>query len=216
MQFAIGHAVKIALLAVLAGIVVRRRAHLCWVFPIYVVTILASNSLQSFWPERFFTHEFWLLKQRAYDALKLLLALELAWRSFRLFPGALRTARTVLLAIVAVTTLTMVFLTPPTSYSTVWDWQPSVVTGTLWLFTATALLVVWYQIPVHDWQRAIMLGLAPYLIVFILTLDLLRRFGWRIREEVSVLDNLAYLGLAVFWVYAAWRRDPPGLGMSAA
>jgi osmoprotectant transport system permease protein len=28
------------------------------------------------------------------------------------------------------------------------------------LLTATALVVVWYQLPVHDWQRTIMLGLA--------------------------------------------------------
>jgi hypothetical protein len=217
MALAVAHAVKIALLVTLAGIVVRRRAPLCWVFPLYVVTILVSNSLQSFWPASFHTPEFWLVKQRAYDALKLALGLELAWRAFRLFPGALRTARVVLAAILVATTLVVAFVTPPSGYETVWQWQPSIVTGTLWMFTATALLVVWYQVPVHDWQRAIMLGLVSYLVVFVLYMDLLRRFGWHNAFAVGWLDILAYLALCVFWAWAAWRRDPaPAAGASAA
>lgn len=208
MTLAVAHAVKIALLVVLAGIVVRRRARLCWVFPLYVVAIIAGNSLQSLWPTQFHTPEFWIVKQRVYDALKLLLALELAWRAFRLFPGALRTARTVLGAILGATTLVVAFVTPPAGYSTMWQWQPSIVTGTLWMFTATALLVVWYQVPVHDWQRAIMLGLVSYLVVFVLYMDLLRRFGWEHHLAVGWLDVFAYLALCIFWAWAAWRRDP--------
>jgi hypothetical protein len=209
MQFPVAHAVKIALLVVLAGIVVRRRARLCWAFPLYVVTILVSNGLQSFWPEQFHTPAYWIVKQRIYDGLKLLLALELAWRAFRLFPGALRTARVVLLSVLVATTLTVAFLTPPSSYSSVWHWQPSITTGTLWMFTATALLVVWYQIPVHDWQRAIMLGLVPYLIVFVLFWNLVRTLGWQALASLNWLDTLAYLAVCIFWAWDAWRRDPP-------
>jgi hypothetical protein len=209
MEFAVAHGVKLALLVSLAGIVVRRRARLCWAFPVYVVTILVSNSLQTFWPERFHTPEYWLLKQSIYDGMKLLLALELAWRSFRLFPGALRTARFVLAAILVATTLIVGFVTPPSEYSAAWRWQPSITTGTLWMFTATALLVVWYQIPVHDWQRAIMLGLVPYLIVFVAFWDLVRRFGWQSLTPLNWLDTTAYLMVCLFWAWAAWRRDPP-------
>ena len=216
MTLAVAHAVKVALLVTLAGIVARRRVRLCWAFPLYVVAILLGNSLQSFWPAQFHTSEFWIVKQRVYDALKLLLALELAWRAFRLFPGALRTARAVLAAILAATTLVVVFVTPPADYSTLWQWQPSIVTGTLWMFTATALLVVWYQVPVHDWQRAIMLGLVSYLVVFVLYMDLLRRFGWDYRLAVGWLDVLTYLALCIFWAWAAWRRDPIPVRAEAA
>lgn len=216
MTLAVAHAVKVALLVTLAGIVVRRRVRLCWAFPLYVLAILLGNSLQSFWPTQFHTSEFWILKQRVYDALKLVLALELAWRAFRLFPGALRTARAVLAAILAATTLVVVFVTPPADYSTLWQWQPSIVTGTLWMFTATALLVVWYQVPVHDWQRAIMLGLVSYLVVFVLYMDLLRRFGWEHHLAVGWLDVFAYLGLCIFWAWAAWRRDPSPVRAEAA
>ena len=66
---------------------------------------------------------------------------------------------------------------------TLWEWQPGVATAALWLLTATALLVVWYQVPVHDWQRAIMLGLAPYLLVFVTLIGLLQRHGWGARAR---------------------------------
>ena len=99
---------------------------------------------------------------------------------------------------------------------TLWEWQPSVATAALWLLTATALLVVWYQVPVHDWQRAIMLGLAPYLLVFVTLLDLLQRHGWTARAEVGIVDSVAYLALVVFWAWAAWRRDPVAVARRGA
>ena len=88
-----------------------------------------------------------------------------------------------------------------------WNWQPSVATAALWLLTATALLVVWYQIPVHDWQRAIMLGLAPYLLVFVALIDVLKRHDWKFEHEVVLAEQVAYLALVLFWAQAAWRRD---------
>ena len=81
LQLAIAHVVKIALVALLAGIVVRSRARLCWSFAAYVAAVLAGNTLASLWPERFHTQSFWVLKQGAYDALKMAIALELAWRA---------------------------------------------------------------------------------------------------------------------------------------
>ena len=101
-----------------------------------------------------------MLKQGVYDALKMAVALELAGRAFEAFPGAMRTARVAVLALLAASTVVLGALTPRSSYMTLWEWQPGVATAALWLLTATALLVVLYQVPVHDWQRAIMLGLA--------------------------------------------------------
>jgi hypothetical protein len=98
-------------------------------------------------------------------------------------------------------------LTPRSSVWTMWEWQPSVVTAAIWLLTAVALLVVWYQVPVPNWPRAIMLGLAPYLLVFLTTVDLLRRLGYDLRSGLGLIDSLAYLALILFWTRAAWRRD---------
>jgi hypothetical protein len=206
-QLLVAHAVKVGLLVLMAGLLIRGRVRQCWVFPAYVLAILLGNTLSSLWPWHFYTASFWVAKQAVYDALKMLLALELAWRAFGAFPGAMRTARIAILVILAASTLTLALLTPPSSYATVWNWQPSVVTATLWLLTATALVVVWYQVPVHDWQRAIMLGLAPYLLVFVTTLGLLKRRGWDIHPQLGLVDSLAYLALVLFWAWAAWRRD---------
>jgi hypothetical protein len=208
LQVALAHAVKLALVAVLAGLFVRGRARLCWSFVAYAAAILVGNALTSLWPARFLNPSFWVLKQGLYDALKMAVALELAWRAFDAFPGAMRTVRAVLLALLAVSTVALGALTPASSYMTLWEWQPGVATAALWLLTATALLVVWYQVPVHDWQRAIMLGLALYLLVFVTLMGQLQRLGWTARAPIATLDAAAYLALAAFWAWAAWRREP--------
>jgi len=209
LQAALSHAVRLALLVLLAGLALRGRVRLCWSFAAYALAILAGNSLASFWPDRFYTPSFWVLKQGAYDILKMAVALELAWRVFEAFPGARRTARLALLALLTVSTLALAVLTPPPTYFYLWEWQSGIATAALWLLTATALLVVWYQVPVHEWQRAIMLGLAPYLLVFVTALDLLRRHGWpALHAGAGILDSAAYLALLLFWNWVAWRRDP--------
>jgi hypothetical protein len=209
LQVALSHAVRLALVVLLVGLVVRGRARLCWSFAAYALASLVGNSLVSFWPEHFYTPSFWVLKQGVYDILKMAAALELAGRAFFAFPGAMRVARRVFLAVLALSTFGLTALTPPSSYLTLWEWQPGIATAALWLLTATALLVVWYQVPVHEWQRAIMLGLAPYQLVFVTALDLLRRHGWAaLHAGTGVLDSAAYLALVTFWAWAAWRRDP--------
>jgi hypothetical protein len=207
LQILIAHAAKVALLALLAGILWRGRARQCWSFLAYVLAILLGNILVSFWPSRFFTPSFWVLKQGVYDALKMAIALELAWRAFGAFPGAMRTARAVILTLLGLSTVTLAVLTPSSSFRTLWEWQPGTSAAALWLLTATAVLVVWYQVPVHEWQRAIMLGLAPYLLVFVALLGLLQRHGWMAKKPIATAETLAYLGLILFWTWAAWRRE---------
>jgi hypothetical protein len=216
LQVVLAHAVKLALVAVLIGLFARDRARLCWSFVGYAAVVLACNVAVSFWPGRFYNASFWVLKQGAYDALKMAVALELAWRAFEAFPGAMRTARLAGLGLLAVSTVALGAFTPPSSYLTLWDWQPGVATAALWLLTGTALLVVWYQVPVHDWQRAIMLGLAPYLLVFVTLIGLLHRHGWKARPEIGVLDSAAYLALAAFWAWMVWQREPAALAPAEA
>jgi len=208
LQLLLAHLVKAALVVLLAGMLVRGRLGLCWSFGLYLLAILVGNSLATLLPQQFFTYSFWMLKQGVYDLLKVAVALELAWRAFAAFPAAWRTARVVLLSLVVLSGLWVAWLTPR-SFVTLWQWQPGAVTAAIWLLTATALLVVFYQVPIGDWQRAIMLGLAPYLLVFVTLLNVLRRRGWDVRNEVSLADAAAYLALVVFWAWAAWRREQP-------
>lgn len=207
LQVLVSHLVKVALVALLAGLVVRRRIRLCWSFAAYALAILVGNSLASLGPGTFYQPWFWVLKQGVYDALKMAIALELAWRVFDAFPGAKQVVRVALLAVLVVSAVALGALTPRASYMRLWEWQPGIAVASLWLLTATALLVVFFQVPVHDWQRAIMLGFAPYLLVFVAILDIVRVRGWAsARFGAGIADSLAYLALVLFWTWAVWRR----------
>ncbi len=217
----LAHATKVALLALLAGMVVRGKLRQCWSFVAYVAAILAGNVVQSLWPDQFLTPAFWLVKQRTYDLLKMAVALELAWRAFAAFPGARQRAQVVLGAVLGVSTVAILAVHSTASYNNIFDWQPRVTTGAIWLLTATALVVVRYEIPIRDWQRAIMLGFAPYLLFYVVLMGLLKRHGWAFRSQYGMADAVGYLVLLAFWIYSAWRPEPkvalpPDAGRGAA
>jgi len=209
LQWVVAQLVKVGLLALLVAMAMRGRFGVCWSFTLYVAAILVGNSLATLWPHRFYTPAFWVLKQGVYDLLKIAVGIELAWRAFSAFPGAWRIARVVILLLLTSSTVALAWLTPRSMYRNLWDWQPGVVTAAVWLLTAVALLVVLYQIPIGDWQRAIVLGFAPYLLVSVTLLNIWQRRGWQVREEIGLLDSFAYLALVLFWVRAAWRQDEP-------
>jgi hypothetical protein len=206
LQLVLAQLTKLGVIALFLGMIWRSRVGLCWSFTFYLGVIILGNGLVTMAPDTFYTGWFFVLKQGAYDILKMAIALELAWRAFSAFPGAWRVARIVLAALLAVSTLTLAWLTPHSSYRTLTEWQPSVVTATVWLFTAVALLVVHYQIPIGDWQRRILMGFVVYLFVFITVLNLLGRRGWQ-REELGIFDSVNYLLLLLFWIHAAWRHE---------
>ena len=205
----IAHAVKIAVIGALAGIAVRRRHRLCMAFVGYLLIVLAFNVTFSFWPD-LFNASTWMLAQAVLDCAKVFVALDLAYRAFRAFPGAMATAKVVLLIVLSLTTLAvagvMQFATGQEAYKlAVTDWHPRIASGTIWLLAATAVLVVWYHLPVHPFQRAILLGFVVYLSVFTSVLNLLQRYGWQSLERFNIVDGLAYFALTIWWVHAAWR-----------
>jgi len=208
-QWIVAQLAKVSLLALLVAMAVRGRLALCWTLTAYVVATLVGNSLATFWPHRFFTPAFWILKQGVYDSLKVGIALELAWRVFSAFPGAWRVARILIVVLLGASTVALVWLTPHSSYANVWEWQPSVVTAQVWLFTSLALLIVVYQIPIGEWHRAIVVGFAPYLLVSVTLMNLLERRGATFRQAVGLLDSVAFVGLIMLWTYAAWRQEEP-------
>ncbi len=164
----LAHLTKVALVVLLAGILWRGRARLCWSFALYVLAVLTGNVLVSVWPSRFFNPSFWVAKQAVYDALKVAVVLELAWRAFSRLAAAPRTGRAVVQVL-------------------------------------------------HHWQRAILLGLAAYLLVFVVPVGLARRQGWTIPGPVTTAEAIAFFGLLAFWTWAAWRGEaargpavPPG------
>src|SRR5258708_33754304 len=87
-EFAVAISVEGTLLAIALGLILRSRWRLCWAFAAYIPVVLIGNTLVSWWPEHFHVYWFWMGRQVAYDVLKLGIALEVTWRTFRIFPGA--------------------------------------------------------------------------------------------------------------------------------
>lgn len=202
----LAHGIKLGTLAVLLGLFVRHRAHLCWSFIGYLAWGLVCNSLVSFWPDRFYNPAFYMIMQGVLDAFKLAIAAELTYRTFRAFPGAAARVRILLAPVFLVPVLFVSKLPTGTSYE---EWVrlflPQMQTGVIWIMTAITLVIAWYRVPVHAMHRAILIGFAAYLLIFTTLLNVLRDFGFEhVRAFLSVADGYAYLFLLSGWAYAAW------------
>lgn len=207
-QVLIAHAVKILVLLTLAGILARKRWGTCWSFTTYLAVILLCNSLVSFWPERFYQPWFYLVRTGLYGALKVAIALELAYRTFQAFPGAQATARRLLFLIVFATSALLLAMPWDASYgAAVFEWEPRILTATIWLLNALAVVVIWYRVPIHAYHKAILLGFVPYLLVFTILLRLLRHYGWDILPIVQSAEPAAYMLLMGWWAWAAWEPE---------
>lgn len=205
LQIAIAHGVKVALLLTLAGLVYRRRLRLCWSMALYLVVILTCNALITMYPARFYTRSFYIQKSAVYDILLLCVSVELTWRVFRAFQGARRSAALILFA-VTVVALLIVRLPVGLSYeATIYAYRPRTLSATIWILSAAACTATYYSLPIHAWHRAALVGLSAYLLVFTTLLNVLRDFGWNLREHVALVDAVCYLALITWWAWTAWR-----------
>jgi len=209
-QVLIAHTVKVLALFALVGIVWRGRAHLCWSFVAYLITVIVSNSLFTFWPETFLKAWFWILQEGIFGALNMAIAVELGFRIFQAFPAAQATARRLLFVLLVATSAALIGLPVIPSAAgmgdVVLDWQSRVLTGTIWLMNGLALLITWYRVPVHSYHKAILLGFVPYLLVFTTMLTLVRQNEWLLRAIQSA-DPAAYMLLTAFWTWSAWKPE---------
>jgi hypothetical protein len=208
---AIGIVAEVFLLAALVGLAHTKRLSSCLAFSSYVVAAFVSEVLISFWPARFYHQDFWLLKESMLGLLKFAIAIEIALRTVRSFSGAKATARAALLVVLVVTYVVVlsVQVTPlgMAGYKALAsELLPRIATGTIWLFTAVAALILWYRLPVDPLHKAILVGFVPYLLVFTVAMNALSAFGWDLREYAGYAQTIAYVVLVAYWVRAAWRQ----------
>jgi len=213
-QLAIGIAVDVVLAIAWIGLVLRQRWRLAWLFSAYVPVVVVCGLLQAIAPAQFFVAWFWMAKQVAYDILKLGIALELAWRTFRAFPGAQAAARPVLLAILGFTTVAVMAAPTDSSASELFliasgQLHPRVLNGTIWLMAATLALAHWYRVPVHPFHAALLASFAAYLTLFGTLLRLEGLYGWAAQPYLNAVDPPAYLALVCWWAFLAWRTESP-------
>ena len=70
-----------------------------------------------------------------------------------------------------------------------------------------SLVVILFNLPLHAWYRAILAGFVPYLFVFSTLQSILSRRGISLAETIGSIDQVAYLALVGWWLYAAWRAE---------
>lgn len=210
LDLAMGGAGAIGLVFTLAGVLRRGLHHRCWSFVVYLLASLVYGLItlagMAFydlpgieWPHWFWSWEFWHFEQTVLEMVKLALAVELGVRVVAAFPGTWRLARALLgLALITTTGLVMFGSAPQ---------HPLLASGTIWLFTAVSLVVVFFNLPLHAWYRALLVGFVPYLFVFATLQSIMSRRGYAIAATIGSIDQVAYLALVGWWVYAAWRDE---------
>lgn len=210
LQLAMAVAVKVGLAVVLVGVLRRGLHRRCWSFLVYLLAVLTYGcaelagtifyNVQGLeWPQLLWDWEFWHFQQTALELVKLALAIELGIRVVAAFPGTWRLARALLGATLLTTTAVVSLGSAPQ--------HPLLATGTIWLFGAVSLVVVLFNLPLHAWYRALLAGFVPYLFVFSTLQSILARRGNSLAETIGSIDQVAYLVLVGWWVYAAWRAE---------
>jgi hypothetical protein len=199
--------------AVIAGLIARGRWRTNVFFLAYVVNGLAFNLLVGAWPACFYTRASFLVAQLIADILKVGLILEVAYRTFRAFPGAEASTRKVLIAVLVATALT---LTVAPFAMTGWDsyltaigyFSPLVNAGAIWLTVALLVAARWYRIPVHPFHVAVLTSFACYLAVLSSLSYLSARNGFDgLRVYAAVLEQAVFTLVACWWAYGAWRPE---------
>lgn len=193
--------------AAVIGLAARGRLRLAWSFGLYLASIAFFDTLIGLWPERFLNWSFWLVYEATYACLKVALALELSGLLFRSFPGAARAGRLGLFAILAGTAAWVAVTTPYSMGEWIRVAMPRVKCGEAFLLAWLLVIVLWYRIPLHPLHKAILMALAPYLLVFTVILQALETYGWTATNDVNYLNMLVFMGVLGSWVYAAWRRE---------
>lgn len=186
-----------------------------YTWTVYVACVGFTDALILGWPHTFWTWGFWTSKELLLAILKFAMGLELGALAFRRFPGAQRTARsTAALTLLGVAII--MALAPRTNQGGLaglaLEAHARLSHGSALLLIALGLLVLWYRVPVHRLHRAVLRGLATYLLLFsgglrtaLSLLDTALVAWW---NTVSSAAALAYVAMLAYWLWEVWRRVP--------
>lgn len=175
-------------------------------FTVYVGGSALSTTIVGVW----YTWDTWMVHQVTVATLRFVFALELAYSIFGAFPAAAMTARRVTFAVLIVTAVTLMSVVDGEVTYTRFNAElvPRLATGAVWIFTALAALVLWYRLPLAELQRAILLGYAPFLLIFTVAMNLLASIGWQVRDWVGYVSTISFFVLIHYWCHVAWRSAP--------
>jgi hypothetical protein len=200
----------ILLATAIAGLLHHRLYRLCYSFPVWLLAVWASDGLMFAWPQRFYTWTFWLAKETVLAVLKVAIALEIIALAYQAFPQARAAARRLTFFLLVAVLLLLLVEVPWGGYfpTLAVELQRRVANGTALIFCGVWGLVLYYRLPLHALHRAILTGLAAYLVVFTVTNTVPLQLGWGTRQAVNVADAFAWAAVVSYWTWVAWRPQP--------
>jgi hypothetical protein len=207
-QKLIAGTVQLLMLLCVLGLIRNGRWRQCITFTLYCSTVVCLEPFQTWYPSKFNVWSYYLAKQSIYEVLKIGMALELAYRALRYFPGAKATAGPLLL----VALVGCAFSLPSIQgegRQYVLSVHAHLSLTTLWLLSITWVVIWRYAILLHPMHRGILSGLAPYVALFSGLSYVVGLFGRPARVYLATFDPLAFLALTVWFTGLAWWRFNP-------
>ena len=191
--------------AILACLIARGRSQRAVSLPLLLIALMVPDAVVAAFP-RANTWRFWIVKESIHTVLFLALGLEIAGRAFRRLPGAAQVARRMIAAVVGVTAI---LVAAGWAEFAVVSALPRALVGVAWLYTGTFLVMALFSIPVDPLHKAVLLGFAPYMMVYALTWGQVKsRAGLAV---VNIVNPAMFLLALTVLLVAAWRREgePP-------
>jgi hypothetical protein len=213
-QTAVAWAVNLALVATAAALIVRSRWRLCWAFAVYVAVVMLYSLGILLWPHRFYNQWFGMAGHAVFDAVRMWIALEIAWRVLR--NVANRRGTLLVLGGIAVFTTAVRMEGIGSGLVRSDAWRPWIDNGALLVMVATLLIARRHRLTLHPFHAALLTSFAAYQAVFGLLISIYaydmpaEHLVWKLRQY----DPFAYLALACSWAYVAWRRAPHTISSS--
>lgn len=190
--------------AALAGLVVRRKLHVCLLFPVYLLSAALGHAALLAFPVALWNWQFWAATDVVQAALRLGVAIEIAIKTFRPLPAAGRMLRLYfLVAIVAIAARVLLF---PREFADAFELALVVgwiSYGVAFLFTGLLLIVLYYAVPLDPLHRAIAIGVAVASAVLAFAHTIPAQDHW----GRAWLSATAYPLVLAAWTISAWRRD---------
>jgi hypothetical protein len=190
-----------------AGLVCRRRLHLCCVFGVYLGASLAFEVSYLGLPSHYWTFDSLVLKGRIFAALTAGIPLELAYRMFRTAPRT----RPMLLSVIA----TILFVSAaldmaPRSMLNLGDLQdlvPHLATSGLWLLVAVACVAACYRVRLHPLQTNVLVSLGLYWAVQQAAFVSMRGLNRSWDPVGALVRTFIFIATTGIWAWIAWRPD---------
>jgi hypothetical protein len=202
----IADVVAVLLAATLIGMAVRWRLSECSAFTLYLVAVLTSNRLVTWWPAQFFNWYFWVLKEVLLQALILGVAIDLAGVALRPFPNARKWTRGGLVTLAVAAGLVAAVTVSGDYFHALAVVIPRLSGAAALSFGVLAFVTMWSWLPVRPFHRMIIAGFFLHLTAYVLLLTLVKQVGWSAYPIVAALDPAAFGASVGLWALGAWRK----------